>query len=118
MPMIKMTDLKLKGKCVLIREDFNTPLKNGEISSDMRIRAALPTIKQALKMGAHVILLSHLGRPEEGHYNEQFSLAPVAKRLSQLLKKEIPFIQNWIKGFDMGNQPLVLLENVRFNTGE
>lgn len=116
--MIKMTDLKLKGKCILIREDFNTPLKNGEICSDMRIRAALPTIKQALKMGARVILLSHLGRPEEGNYDEQFSLAPVAKRLSQLLKKEIPFIQNWTKGFDMGNQSLVLLENVRFNPGE
>src|SRR3990167_8129782 len=118
MPILKMSDLKLKGKRVLIREDLNVPVKNGEITSDARIRAAIPTIKQALKGGAQVILMSHLGRPEEGTHEEQFSLAPVAVRLSQLLKVEVPLVKDWLRGVSMKNQSIVLLENVRFHSGE
>ncbi len=118
MPITRMSDLKLKGKRVLIREDLNVPLKNGEITSDIRIEAAIPTLKEALKVGAKVMVMSHLGRPEEGAFDEQLSLAPVAKRLSQLLKKEVPLIRDWIDGFSMGNASIVLLENVRFNNGE
>jgi phosphoglycerate kinase len=118
MPIIKMSDLKLKGKRVLIREDLNVPIKNGEITSDIRIRAALPTIKEALKAGAQVIIASHLGRPTEGVFDEQYSLAPVAAHLSKLLKKEVPLISHWVNGFKLGDHPIVLLENVRFNDGE
>lgn len=114
----KMSDLDLKGKRILIREDFNVPLKNGTITSDLRIRAALPTIKQALKAGGKVMLMSHLGRPAEGHYDENFSLAPVARQLSTLLKMEVPLISRWIDGINMGDSQIVLLENVRFNHGE
>lgn len=114
----KMSDFDLKGKRVLIREDFNVPLKNGVITSDLRIRAALPTIKQALKAEAKVILMSHLGRPNDDAHEDAFSLAPVAKQLSKLLKMEVPLVQRWIDGFNMGNSPIVLLENVRFNHGE
>lgn len=118
MPIIKMSDLKLKDKRVLIREDLNVPLKNGEITSDIRIRAAIPTIKAALKAGARVMIASHLGRPTEGTFDEQFSLAPVATRLSELLKQEVPLISNWINGIKNNDAPVVLLENVRFNHGE
>jgi phosphoglycerate kinase len=118
MSILKMSDLKLKGKRVLIREDLNVPLKHNEITSDIRIRAAIPTIKLALKAGAQVMIMSHLGRPEEGVFDEQFSLEPIAKRLSELLKKEVPLIQKWSNGFDMEGQDVVLLENVRFNKGE
>lgn len=118
MSILKMSDLKLKGKRVLIREDLNVPIKHGEISSDIRIRAALPTIKEALKQGAQVMIMSHLGRPEEGTHDEQFSLAPVAQRLSELLKMEVPLISHWTNGFRLGDKPIVLLENVRFNRGE
>jgi phosphoglycerate kinase len=118
MPMIKMSDLKLKDKRVLIREDLNVPIKNGEVTSDLRIRAAIPTIKLALKAGAKVMIMSHLGRPDEGVFNEQFSLAPVARELSKLLEMEVPLIQNWTSGFSMNNHSVVLLENVRFNNGE
>src|SRR3990167_7243175 len=118
MQIVKMSDLKLKGKRVLIREDLNVPRKNGIITSDIRIHAALPTIKLALKAGAKVLIMSHLGRPEEGSQDEQFSLAPVAALLSKLLKKEIPLIKNWVNGFSMNNHEIVLLENVRFHSGE
>lgn len=118
MPVPKMSDFDLKGMRVLIREDFNVPLKNGVITSDLRIRAALPTIKQALKEGAKVMLMSHLGRPHEGAHDEAFSLAPVAKRLSELLKMDVPLITHWIDGVNMGDASVVLLENVRFNHGE
>lgn len=118
MPIPKMSDFDLKGKRVLIREDFNVPLKNGEVTSDLRIRAALPTIKQALKAGGKVMLMSHLGRPTEGVFEETFSLAPVARELSKLLKMEVPLIHHWIDGFNMGDAQIVLLENVRFNHGE
>src|SRR5579885_2720455 len=118
MSIIKMSDLKLKDKGVLIREDLNVPLKNGEITSDLRIRAALPTLKLALKAGAKVMVMSHLGRPDEGAFDPQYSLAPIAARLSQLLEMEVPFVQHWVNGFSMGNHQIVLLENVRFNHGE
>jgi phosphoglycerate kinase len=118
MPIPKISDFDLKGKQVLIREDFNVPMKNREITSDLRIRAALPTIKQAIKAGGKIMLMSHLGRPNEGGYDETFSLAPIAAQLSKLLKMDVPLIQNWIDGFNMGDMPLVLLENVRFHHGE
>ncbi len=118
MSLIKMTDLKLKGKRVLIREDLNVPLKNGVITSDLRIKAAIPTIKHALKAGARVMIMSHLGRPEEGARDEQLSLAPIAACLSKLLKRDVPLIHHWVNGFSMGDHPIVLLENVRFNHGE
>ncbi len=118
MPFIKMSDLKLKGKRVLIREDLNVPLKNGRITSDLRIRAAIPTIKALLKAEAQVMIMSHLGRPEEGSHGENFSLAPIAAHLSLLLKKEIPLISHWVNGFSMKDHEVVLLENVRFNHGE
>jgi phosphoglycerate kinase len=118
MAILKMSDLKLKGKKVLIRVDLNVPIKQHVITSDIRIQAILPTIKLALKAGAQVMLMSHLGRPDEGVYDEQYSLAPIAARLSLLLKKEVPLIHKWVNGFNMGNHDLVLLENVRFNKGE
>lgn len=118
MAIVKMSDLKLKNKRVLLREDLNVPLKNGEITSDLRIRAAIPTIKEALQTGAKVMIMSHLGRPDEGSSDPQFSLAPIAACLSKLLKKEVPLIQNWVNGFEMGNHNLVLLENVRLIPGE
>jgi len=118
MPIAKMSDFDLKGKRVLIREDFNVPLKNGQITSDLRIRAALPTIKQALKAGGKVMLMSHLGRPNEGHFDETFSLAPVARELSKLLKMDVPLIHHWHDGVNMGEASVVLLENVRFQHGE
>lgn len=118
MSIPKMSDFDLAGKRVLIREDFNVPLKNGVITSDMRIRAALPTIKKAIDAGAKVMLMSHLGRPADGSYDEAFSLAPVAVALSKLLNMEVPLITNWIDGVNMGNSQVVLLENVRFNHGE
>ncbi len=117
MSILRMSEVPLKGKRVLIREDFNVPIKNGQITSDLRIRAALPTIKKAMKDSAQVMLLSHLGRPEEGVFDEQFSLAPVAKRLSELLNTEVPLASNWLNGA-APKQPLVLLENVRFMPGE
>lgn len=117
MPIPTMSDFDLKGKRVLIREDFNVPIKNGEITSDLRIRAALPTIKKALKAGGKVILMSHLGRPAEGSTSDQFSLAPVAECLSKLLKQDVPLIKNWTDGFK-NDADVVLLENVRLNHGE
>lgn len=118
MPIPTMSDLDLKGKRILIREDFNVPLKNGQVTSDLRIRAAIPTIKKALKAGGQVMLMSHLGRPNDGVYDEIFSLAPVARTLSNLLKQEVPLIKNWTDGVNLNDTPLVLLENVRFNHGE
>lgn len=118
MQIPQMSDIDLNGKRILIREDFNVPLKNGTITSDLRIRAALPTIQQALAAGGKVMLMSHLGRPTEGSYDEAFSLAPIAKQLSVLLKMDVPLITRWIDGVNMGDSPIVLLENVRFNHGE
>jgi len=118
MPITKMTDLVLKGKRVLIREDLNVPMKNGTITSDLRIRACLPTIKLAMKAGAKIMIMSHLGRPSEEIDPSLFSLAPVAKRLSELLKKEIPLISDWMHGVTLQDNAVVMLENVRFQNGE
>jgi phosphoglycerate kinase len=114
----KMSELDLRGKRVLIREDLNVPIQNGSVSSDARIRAALPTIQAALSAKAHVLIMSHLGRPEEGKYVEEFSLAPVAKRLSQLLGVAVALKKDWLNGVEVGAGEVVLLENVRFNKGE
>ena len=113
-----MTDLDLSQKRVLIREDLNVPVKNGVVTSDARINAALPSIKQALDQGAAVILMSHLGRPTEGQYEEQFSLQPVADDLSKKLGTQVALISDWSKGVDVPQGQAVLLENVRFNAGE
>lgn len=118
MSVIKMTDLDLKGKRVLIREDLNVPVSGDSVTSDARIRAALPTIKAALDAGAAVMLMSHLGRPAEGEPDEKFSLKPVAKRLSELLDRDVDLIENWIDGVDAQAGEVVLLENVRFLEGE
>jgi phosphoglycerate kinase len=118
MSFLRMDELDLAGKRVMIREDFNVPLEAGRVTSDARLRAALPTIQMALNGGAALILLSHLGRPVEGHYNEAFSLAPVAKHLSGLLGKPVRLQKNWLDGFDIKPGEVVLCENVRFNPGE
>lgn len=118
MNVLTMTDLNLSGKRLLIREDLNVPVKNGKVTSDARIRAALPTINHALDAGAKVILMSHLGRPTEGEYSEEFSMKPVAEHLGQLLDKTIPVIKEWEDGIDLNDGEVVLLENVRFNPGE
>lgn len=119
MSVLKMSELDLNGKRVLIREDLNVPVKNGEVTSDARIRASLPTIERALKAGAKVMIMSHLGRPTEGEYNEEFSLQPVANHLSKLLDRNVPLVKEWLDGdFEVAEGELVLLENVRFNVGE
>lgn len=119
MSVLKMSELDLSGKRVLIREDLNVPVKNGEVTSDARIRASLPTIELALKAGAKVMVMSHLGRPTEGEYNEEFSLQPVANHIGGLLGREVPLIKDWLDGgFEVAEGDLVLLENVRFNVGE
>jgi len=116
--VVRMTDLDLKGKRVLIREDLNVPVKNGVVTSDARIRAALPTIQAARDAGARVMVMSHLGRPEEGVYAAEFSLAPVATRLSELLGTPVRFVKDWLDGVTAEPGEVVLLENVRFNKGE
>jgi len=113
-----MTDLDLTGKRVLIREDLNVPIREGVVTSDTRIKAALPTIKLALAAGAKVILMSHLGRPTEGEYDQQYSMAPVAKHLEQMLGQPVHLEQRWTNGIEQNNGALVMLENVRFNPGE
>jgi len=118
MKIIKMSDLQLAGKRVLIREDLNVPIKDGAVTSDARIRASLPTIQAALTAKAHVLVMSHLGRPEEGKFAQEFSLAPVAKRLSQLLGVPVQIKRDWVDGVTVGAGEVVLLENVRFNAGE
>jgi len=118
MPILRMTDLDLRGKRVLIREDLNVPVHDGVVTSDARIRASLPTIQHARTAGARVLVMSHLGRPEEGVYDEEFSLAPVAKRLGELLGVKIRLEKDWLGGVEAGVGEVVLLENVRFNKGE
>jgi phosphoglycerate kinase len=118
MKVLRMADQDLKGKRVLIREDLNVPIEGGKVTSDARIRASLPTIKLALDKGAKVFITSHLGRPEEGVYAEEFSLAPVAARLSDLLGVQVPLKKDWLNGVDCPAGTAVLLENVRFNKGE
>ena len=114
----RMIDLDLNGKRVLIREDLNVPVKNGIISSDARLRAALPTIKQALQQGAAVIVCSHLGRPVEGEPKDEQSLAPVAQYLSDALGQNVALKKDYLQGVDVEAGQVVLLENVRFNKGE
>jgi phosphoglycerate kinase len=113
-----MTDLDLKGKRVLIREDLNVPVKDGKVTSDARIRAALPTIKHAVEAGAKVMLMSHLGRPTEGEYAEEYSLLPVATHLSSLLGQDVTLIKDWENAPEIANGDITLFENVRFNKGE
>jgi phosphoglycerate kinase len=118
MKVLQMAGLDLAGKRVMIREDLNVPVKDGEVTSDARIRAALPTIRLALDKGARVILLSHLGRPEEGKYDPELSLAPVAARLAALLGRSVPLVKDWLDGLAVEPGQVVLCENVRFNKGE
>ncbi|HSN18033.1 MAG TPA: phosphoglycerate kinase [Gammaproteobacteria bacterium] len=118
MNILKMTDLDLNGKRVLIREDLNVPVTDGKVTSDARIRAALPTIQMALKAGACVMLVSHLGRPKEGEYDPALSLAPVADKLTSLLGVKVPLVKDWIDGVDVAPGSAVLCENVRFLKGE
>ncbi len=118
MTVLKMTDLDLQGKRLLIREDLNVPVKDGAVKSDARILASLPTIKLALEKGAAVLVCSHLGRPEEGVYSEEDSLKPVADYLSKALGREVPLVKDYLDGVEVKPGELVLLENVRFNKGE
>ncbi len=118
MSVIEMTDLELRGRRVLIREDLNVPVTGGVVTSDARIRAALATIRLALDAGAAVMLMSHLGRPVEGVADREFSLQPVADRLAELLNRDVPLIKDWIDGVEVATGDVVLLENVRFLEGE
>jgi len=118
MKVLRMSDLALAGKRVLIREDLNVPVKDGVVSSDARIRAALPTLRSAMQQGARVIVLSHLGRPQEGKFESEFSLAPVAAELTELLGKQVPLRKDWLSGVECAPGSVVLCENVRFNKGE
>jgi phosphoglycerate kinase len=118
MSIKRMVDLDLSGKRVLIRQDLNVPVKNGQVTSDIRIQASVPTIKHALAAGAAVMLLSHLGRPLEGQYDEASSLKPVAERLSLLLGKPVRLEKDWLDGITVSPGEVVLCENVRFNAGE
>lgn len=118
MTVLNMTDLDLTNQRVLIREDLNVPVKNGVVHSDARIVAALPTIRLALEKGAAVMVCSHLGRPEEGQFSEDNSLAPVAAYLSQALGREVPLLRDYLDGVEVAPGEVVLLENVRFNNGE
>jgi phosphoglycerate kinase len=116
--VIRMADLDLRGKRVLVREDLNVPVHDGVVTSDARIRAALPTLRAALAGGARLMILSHLGRPEEGVPAAEFSLAPVAARLSELLGRKVPLVTDWLDGVEVAPGEAVLCENVRFNKGE
>jgi phosphoglycerate kinase len=113
-----MTDLDLAGKRVFIRADLNVPVKDGKVTSDARIRASLPTIELALKQGAKVMVTSHLGRPTEGEYNEEFSLLPVVNYLKDKLSNPVRLVKDYLDGVDIAAGELVVLENVRFNKGE
>lgn len=118
MSVLKMTDLDLSGKRVLIRQDLNVPIKDGKITSTKRIDASLPTIRKAIDAGAAVMVMSHLGRPTEGQYAEEFSLAPVAAKMSELLGAPVRLAKEWLDGIEVSAGEVVLCENVRFNIGE
>ncbi|WP_159677994.1 phosphoglycerate kinase [Luteimonas sp. 9C] len=118
MTIVRMTDLDLSGKRVLIRQDLNVPVDGGTVTSDQRITASLPTLRYALEKGAAVMVTSHLGRPKEGSWSEADSLAPVAARLSELLGIEVPLVRDWVDGVEVAPGQLVLLENCRMNVGE
>lgn len=118
MSVLRMSDVDLANRRVLIREDLNVPVADGKVTSDARIRAALPTITAAIDAGAGVMLMSHLGRPTEGQPDPQYSLAPVAAHLGELLGRDVPLVSDWIDGVDVAPGDVVLLENVRFLDGE
>ena len=118
MPIVRMTDLDLAGKRVLIRQDLNVPIEQGRITSEQRITASVPTLRLALEKGAAVMVTSHLGRPKEGAWSETDSLAPVAQRLGELLGFEVPLLRDYLDGVDVRPGQLVLLENCRMNVGE
>jgi phosphoglycerate kinase len=118
MSILRMTDLDLAGKRVLVREDLNVPVEGGRVTSDLRIEAALPTLRQALAQGAAVMVMSHLGRPTEGRWSEADSLAPVATRLGELLGRDVPLLRDYLDGVEVAPGQLVLLENCRMNPGE
>lgn len=118
MSVIKMTDLALADKRVLIREDLNVPVKDGKVTSDARLRAALPTLKLALESGAKVMVMSHLGRPTEGEFNEEFSLAPVVNYLNDALDSPVSLVSDYLEGTEVAAGELVVFENIRFNVGE
>ena len=118
MSIVRMTDLDLTGKRVLIRQDLNVPVADGKVTSDQRITASIPTLRLALEKGAAVMVTSHLGRPKEGAWSEADSLAPVAARLSELLGFEVPLVRDYLDGVDVRPGQLVLLENCRMNLGE
>ncbi len=118
MTIVRMSDLDLAGKRVLIRQDLNVPVADGKVTSDLRITASLPTLKAALDAGAAVMVMSHLGRPKEGVWSEADSLAPVAARLGELLGREVLLVKDWVDGVDVAPGELVLLENCRMNVGE
>ncbi|NUS60923.1 MAG: phosphoglycerate kinase [Lysobacter sp.] len=119
MPIVRMSDLDLRGKRVLIREDLNVPIKDGKVTSEQRIAAALPTLVSALDQGAAVMVMSHLGRPTEGHFTEDDSLKPVAERLSERLGRDVRLVRDWLSGdFSVAPGEIVLLENCRMNMGE
>jgi phosphoglycerate kinase len=119
MSVLKMTDLDLHGKRVLIRQDLNVPIKDGKVTSDKRIVASLPTIEHAMNAGAMVMVMSHLGRPTEGKFDEAFSMIPVGEHMSALLGHNVEMVKDWVNGVGhMKNGDVVLCENVRFNAGE
>ena len=118
MRVLTMDDLDLKGQRVLIREDLNVPVKDGQIKSDARLQAALPTIRLALERGAAVMVCSHLGRPEEGVFSEADSLKPVAEYLAKALGREVPLIRDYLAGVQVEPGQVVLLENVRFSCNQ
>ena len=118
MSVLRLVDLDVSGQRVLIRQDLNVPVENGCVTSDQRIVASIPTLKMALKKGAAVMVMSHLGRPKEGQWSEADSLAPVAKRLSELMGIDVPLLRDWIDGVSVQPGQLVLLENCRMNVGE
>ena len=119
MSVIKMSDLDLSGKRVLIRQDLNVPIKDGKVSSDKRIRASLPSLELLIKAGAQVMVMSHLGRPTEGSPEDEFSLAPVASHMAGLLGQDVNLVSDYLDNApSLENGQVVLLENVRFNKGE
>ncbi len=118
MTILRMSDVDLRDKRVLIREDFNVPVKDGLVTSDARIRASMPTIKKALEGGARVLLMSHLGRPSEGEFSAEDSMKPVADRLAELLEQDVPLVHDWLDGVHVEPGQVKLVENVRFNKGE
>ncbi|MBT6276605.1 MAG: phosphoglycerate kinase [Chromatiales bacterium] len=118
MSLTHMTDVNLAGKRVLIREDLNVPIRDGEVANDARLRAAVPTLIQASKAGARVMVISHLGRPAEGERSDEFSLAPVAKHLQSMVDAPVRFAADWLDGVAVEPGTIVVCENVRFNVGE